>query len=363
MESSNITHHDAQSIPNDAAPSHQVAIQESATPWVSSRVLQKPVVVPQTTNIFHIKSISPFARAYAPALLQLPNPITQDEFLAFIDRLNNAFLAQPILVASTMAGGALMGTQILPVQVAGGAVQAVSALTSASISFVRVRKLMSEANATMFGPRGLQAHIMTTKKMTAAIGYDAVDSKGKLQLPPLQNMNGIVEFGEDGASVDGELGDQAEDPRMRRIHALDGYCSPLSFDVPEQPLPDNTLKRIATAPTRWQSNLQKKSLIKARKKGLKKYNEQIEEVHKDSSNMRALEQRIEVLRGCADQGGLSNEEDCELHRLEIELAIESIERDRKVEVIRQSPDKKMEKISRKETKTANRILWLVILQN
>lgn len=262
-----------------------------------------------------------------------------------------------------MAGSALMGTQILPVQVAGGAVQAVSALTSASISFVRVRKLMSEANTTIFGPRGLQAHIMSTKKMTAAIGYDAVDSKGKLQLPPLQNMNGIVEFGEDGASIDGQLRDQAEDPRMRRIHALDGYCSPLSFDVPEQPLPDNTLKRIATAPTRWQSNLQKKSLIKARKKGLKKYNEQIEEVHKDSSNMRALEQRIEVLRGCADQGGLSNEEDCELHRLEIELAIEFIERDRKVEVIRQSPDKKMQKISKKETKTANRILWLVILRS
>ncbi|OCK94388.1 uncharacterized protein K441DRAFT_705706 [Cenococcum geophilum 1.58] len=346
MESSNITHHDSQNIPNDAAPSYQVAIQESVTPWVSNRVLEKPVVVPQTTNIFHIKSISPFARAYAPALSQLPNPITQEEFLAFIDRLNNAFLAQPILVASTMAGGALMGTQILPVQLAGGAVQAVSALTSASISFVRVRKLISEANATMFGPRGLQANIMTTKKMTAAIG-----------------MNGIAELGDDRASVDGQLGDQPEDPRMRRIHALDGYCSPLSFDVPEQPLPDNTLKRIATAPTRWQSNLQKKSLIRARKKGLKKYNEQIEEVHKDSSNMRALEQRIEVLRERADQGGLSTEEDCELHRLEIEFAIEFIERDRKVDVIRQSPDKKMEKISKKETKTANRILWLVILRN
>ena len=175
----------------------------------TGKTLAKPIIVPrklgvqavkffmtlilgnvETTNIFFVKHLTPFARCYPPVLAELPNPIHQDEFLAFIDCLNDVFVAQPALLATAMVGGALMGTQILPAQIAGGAVQVAAVGTSAFISFWRVRRYMLEVNRTTFAPKGLKAVIMSTKKMMADVSFQGqVDAKGKLVLPALSEVS------------------------------------------------------------------------------------------------------------------------------------------------------------------------------
>jgi len=70
-----------------------------------------------------IKTFSPFARAYSPALANLPDPISHDQFIDFIDGLNSAFISSPIFQMAHIVGGTLLGTQILPAQVVGGVFQ------------------------------------------------------------------------------------------------------------------------------------------------------------------------------------------------------------------------------------------------
>ncbi|KAK8153872.1 hypothetical protein BKA80DRAFT_34170 [Phyllosticta citrichinensis] len=183
---------------------------EVSPPLGPPRPLQKPIVVPQTTNMFYIRSFSPFARAYSPALAQLPEPISQDEFLAFIDGLNGAYMMHPFFQASFVSGGFVMAAPLLPVQAAGGAVQAISAIASAAVTVVRARKYLKNINETMFKPRGLAVKIMETKKMMQAVGA----AETKLKLPPLDDVNDLDPMGQR------QPGQVPEDPRMRRLRGL-----------------------------------------------------------------------------------------------------------------------------------------------
>jgi hypothetical protein len=258
-----------------------------------------------------IKSISPFSRSYAPALSQLPRPLSQEDLLTFIEGLNRAFMATPLAQAALATSGVLMSTQILPVQLAGGGLQVGAALASAGISIVRVRRYMKEANASIFEPRGLKAKVMTTKKMMAAIEAPQAD---RLKLPPLHDFEDLQDglASTSSASLDGAAGEDGgqsqplpEDLRVRWIRALEGYISPLTFDVPPDAEPNGWLERAGTAPIRWANKRQVKKMHKLREKGL------------ESSK--------------AKEGGRDT-----------------------------APNKKLAKADKKEEKVANRVLWLVI---
>ncbi|PVH74222.1 hypothetical protein DL98DRAFT_658957 [Cadophora sp. DSE1049] len=346
----------------------------------TSNLLDKPIVIPQSTNfrfMKFMKNLSPFARCYPHYLSTLSNPIADSEFLAFIDRLNHVFVSLPIFQVAHIAGGVLGSVQgVLPVQALGGVLQVTSLLASAGVSYHRMRKFLKAANADIFTPRGLVCRVMTTKKMMAAINFTEVDEKGQLKLPPLETVHDLGDFyrPSDPASINSdeiETNSQIEtvsgvrDPRLLRLQALEGYITPLDFDVSSEPSPEGWLSKMGQKPLLWANQRQAKALEKAHAKHQKKCDSKASAVAAatlDSSNTIAeIDNKIEILhdsQGSFIQG--SGHESEELERLEIAKQEEEEKREKKVKEIYGKVDKKIEKAYKKEEKVANRILWIVI---
>ncbi|EKG13895.1 hypothetical protein MPH_08894 [Macrophomina phaseolina MS6] len=325
--------------------------------------------------MFYVRSFSPFARAYAPGLADLPNPISQDEFLAFIDGLNNAFMMHPFFQAGFMAGGMVMSAPLLPVQLAGGGLQALAAVGSGAVTLVRAKKYLKKANAEIFNPRGLTVRTCTTKKMMQAIGL----SETKLTLPPLDDVNdlefGLTHTNSSGRNTPSAL-DQAvpEDPRMRRLRALEGHVAPVTFDVPQEPLPEGALKRYATAPTRWMNSRNVRGLIKAREKGLKQQRDKAAELDEElAAANREIEEleRLAVAQETVEDQYLANQarsvgggQPAGHQRMASQDLAASIERRAQIiEEIKKAGEKKMKKSDKKEERVANRVLWIVITRS
>ncbi|KAH6953917.1 hypothetical protein BKA56DRAFT_681693 [Ilyonectria sp. MPI-CAGE-AT-0026] len=301
----------------------------------TSDPLDKPIVIPQSTNLRFMKfmkNLSPFARCYPYSLSTLSSPITDSEFLAFIDRLNHVFVSLPIFQVAHVTGGVLCSVQgVLPAQAIGGVLQVTSLLASAGVSFIRVRKFLKSANADIFAPRGLVCKIMTTEKMMAAINFTEVDKKAKLKLPPLETVHdlGVPHSHSAPASINSdeittnsriETVSGVKDPRLLRLQALEGYITPLDFDVSE-PSPESWLSKMGQKPLRWANNRQMKALEKANEKCHKTRDSKASVVSAatlDSGNTIAeIDNKIERLRH--SQGSLlqeSGHENEELERLE-----------------------------------------------
>jgi hypothetical protein len=366
----------------------------------SHKILGKPIVVPrkcnlpesyqrvflifsvEQTNLFMIKSFSPFARSYSPALEKLPNPVSREQFLSFIDGLNNAFLSSPIFQAAHVVGGGLLSSQILPAQAVGGVVQITSVLGSASVTMIRVRKYMKTTNETIFAPRGLVAKIMNTKKMMAAINFTNTDQKGKLALPPLDELEDLTPpstLALDNSGSDGPLDENAEaanveDPRLRRLRALEGFVAPLELETTPAPT-KGAMDKYGGAPLRWLNKKQDSKLQKAASKStesrLKNASAAEAEFKQTEAEIESIEYRMQELRLSAERELVDRPEakDEIEAKMESELAIleqcreaEVKRRDEKVKEVYKKGDKKLEKLAKKEEKIANRILWIVIMR-
>ncbi|RKK08827.1 hypothetical protein BFJ66_g13201 [Fusarium oxysporum f. sp. cepae] len=345
----------------------------------TSDLLDKPIVIPQSTNLrfmAFMKNLSPFARCYPHSLSTLSNPITDSEFLAFIDRLNHVFVSLPIFQVAHITGGVLCSVQgVLPAQVLGGVLQVTSLLASAGVTFVRVRKVLKSANADIFAPRGLVCRIMTTEKMMATINFTEMDKKAKLKLPPLETIHdlGIPHSHSAPASIssdDTTTNSRVEtvfgvkDPRLLRLQAVEGYIAPLDFDVSEPPPPESWLSRMGQKPLHWANNRQMKALEKAHKKWHKSHDSKASAVSAptlDSGNTNAvIDNNIEMLhrnQGIFVQGSVHESE--QLEGLQT-VKREEEKRKKTVKGTHGRADKKIEKAYKKEEKVANRILWVVI---
>jgi hypothetical protein len=284
-------------------------------------------------------------------------------------------------------GGGLLGSQILPAQAVGGVFQVTSILGSAGFTIVRVRKYMKKVNASTFAPRGLTVRLMSTKKMMAAIHFDHTDAKGKLKLPPLDDVSELDPFihATHVAATDPNASAAAkEDPRLMRLKALEDYVAPLTFDVPENTAHMGPMNKYGGAPLRWMNKKQLKKLDKAREKSLKKREEKAPEVEKEVQKSQGqiadLEQQITVVKAnvqrASMQTGSSKGQELmvqtqspaveemtnEIHALENIKLAEEEKRDQAIKEIHQKGDKKLMKVYKKEEKIANRILWVVIMK-
>lgn len=339
--------------------------------------------------MFYVRSFSPFARAYAPALADLPNPISQDEFLAFIDGLNDAFMMHPFFQAGFMAGGMVMSAPILPVQIAGGGLQALAALGSGAVTLLRAKQFLKRANADIFHPRGLAVRTCTTKRMMQAVGRgDAT----RLTLPPLEDVDDLVHgLTTTSSSSDGnrphlhsrtpsttsaasaqEGAATMEDPRMRRLRALEGSVTPVTFDVPPAPLPHNALKRYSTAPTRWMNGRNVRALTTAREKGLRERREKAAQLDDELTAANREVEELERLAAAQDvveaqyvanqQARARGVRPAAGHQrmASQDLAVSLEKRAQIIEEIRKAGEKKIKKSDKKEERIANRILWIVI---
>ncbi|OJD35414.1 uncharacterized protein BKCO1_170006 [Diplodia corticola] len=308
----------------------------SRSSTMGSTSISKPIVIPQSINMFYVRSFSPFARAYAPALATLrPSPISQDDFLAFIDGLNDAFMMHPFFQAGFVAGGAVMSAPILPVQIAGGGLQALAALGSGAVTLVRARQYLKKANAELFAPRGLAVRTCTTKRMLQAVGRGG---DKKLSFLAGSGGGGGAAGEDEDIDVDELLAQHYAEAEAaaaaattssspptttstsrfarpsshrrhastssiptsssttasahlnllhaRRLRPLSGSVSPVTFDVPPAPLPQSALKRYSTAPTRWMNGRSARALAAGREKGMRLRREKAAELDGELSALR-----------------------------------------------------------------------------
>ena len=330
----------------------------------------------ETTKSFRGACFSPFVRAYVAELNA--HGIDQDTFVGFIDGLNEAFVANPVLEAINIASAVVSMTVPLPdVQYVFGGISIGAALAGRATSYARTKTYLKAVNTNLFNPAGLNVSVMNTKKMMEELGC----GESTLNLPPLDTFADIDE----GALAEPVDQDQStgkthpDDPRMRRIRALEGYVMPLNFDMPPPAVSrDNFLKRMGDAHVNWLSRRQQKNLTKKREKAIAK------DLEKEQ---KAEEKRIGVKQEVAK---LEREFANEQIRFETEMnsekatsdpkegdrAIEDFEKqtskiskqidkeksklEEQAEKREQDADKELRKKEEKEEKIARKIRWVVI---
>ena len=160
-----------------------------------------------------------------------------------------------------------------PVMWVGTGLQLASGLGSAALNNGRAKKYIKLANKKSFGPRGLKIEIMKTSEMMDAVRYPDPEFTGRLRLPPLNDISSAemeaamasgdanVRFGTDG---------RLDDPRMRRLRALERYVEPLSFDVPPAEKPDDFWKRLGASKATKREKKQMKKIMERRSEAVEK---------------------------------------------------------------------------------------------
>lgn len=245
----------------------------------------------------------------------------------------------------------------------------VSVLASAGTSFVRVRKFMKTANVEIFAPRGLIVKLHTTKKMMERVGFTGTDADGKLRLPPLETVTDLGKYSSESCLSDNDNTSPTAvsllgDPRLLRLQALEGYIAPLTFDVAEQ-APESVFSKYSQAPLRWMNKKRSDSLVKAQAKSLQKRESKAGTVAAQTSEfdneINDIEKQIQMLqREEVSNVGDTTQKSDEIEACLVRKQVEIEKRDIKLNEIYKTADKKVSKAYKREERTTNRILWIVI---
>jgi hypothetical protein len=137
------------------------------------------------------------------------------------------------------------------------------------MSYARTKAYLKAVNTNLFNPAGLNMSIISTKKMMEELEC----GESTLNLPPLETFADIDEVAlAEPVDEDQSTGKtHPDDPRMRRVRALEGHVMPLNFDVPPPAVSrDNFLKRMGDAHVSWLARRQQKSLTKKRENAITK---------------------------------------------------------------------------------------------
>lgn len=312
-------------------------------------------------------------RAYVAELAS--HGIEQEAFLAFVDGLNEAFIAHPIFQGLGMSGMVMTFAHgIPPVQWAGMGLQLTSGLTSAATSYVRTRSYIKIQNGQLFHPSGLHVSVMSTKNMMEKVKYP----HDGLQLPPMDTLADIDSSA--AASALDEPTTQpfnicADDPRMRRVRALEGYVMPLDLDVPPPVMPDNFLRKMSAAQSERLARSQSKKIAKARREADKKYDEKSREadkkrceadkkiekrIQKVEKERVKMERKLDKVRDPRKRDEIVLEFEKDSRKRDRSIEKETFERDKEVAKEMRDAYKEHDKIEKKEAKTAMKVRWLVI---
>lgn len=317
---------------------------------------------------------SPFVRGYSSELSKVG--IDRDTFLAFIDGLNESYVAHPVFEGANILGAVVATFGVIhPVQWAGMGLSFTAVAASAGTSYTRTKGYLKTVNDNLFHPAGLHARILNTRTMMEAVGCD----QDKLSLPALDTFEDA-----DGASLSQSDTDsssilsKANDPIMRRIKALEGYVLPLDFEVPPAVSPDGLLRKMGDSHARYLSRKQKEKLIKKREKAIESYHQKRDAAEKQQLQHeqeiarleRALSRErnsLEVMHNLqnGETGANMNEKAARKHereiaRLEKLIAEEKCKTVEGLEKTRDKADKAMMKADGKENKTAQKVRWIVL---
>lgn len=191
--------------------------------------------------------MSPFARARAQELEQTYG-ITAREMLAFIDGLNEAFIANPVLLATSKIGNIVGFVPIPSTQIFGSTISLASGWGMAATSIMRTKQYMQKANEVIFRPKNLHAQICKTEKMLMQTGINcdvSVFAQAQYQTGKAPGSGNYL---------------------ARRMNALSDRVMGLSFDVEAPVAPDNWMKRFGAYSAQRAEQSQLKKLDKKQAK-------------------------------------------------------------------------------------------------
>ena len=296
--------------------------------------------------------------------------IQKTEFVTFIDGLNESFVGHPIYQGLGIVGGVMsMFYGVSPVQWAGTGLQVASGVASAGTSYFRTKAYVKAMNKDLFNPAGLHINIMTTAKMMQKVGYP----ESRLQLPPL-DLSGDLETAnsldlrpKDAARVVAANQSPDDDPRMRRLKALEGYVAPLDLNVPAHETPDNLLRKMGAAQAARLSRKQNKKLMKGNSRYIKKSMKADRKQRKVDAKVEKMERKFAEksggFQGYASGSADPREQDKtsrEYEKMQRKIDRKMAKADGKINKKAERADDSRRKTSRKEEKTAHKIRWIVI---
>lgn len=243
---------------------------------------------------------------------------------------------------------------VSPVQYAGMGLQLASGISSAAVSYLRTKAYLKTCNADLFHPAGLHAAVLTTKDMMVKVGH----GEQWLRLLPLETSEDLdnlmmVERAGSVGTVQGS-GRPLEDPRMRRLKALQDHVAPLDFDVPAVVAPDSLINKMAA----WQAQ---KTAEKHEKKDLKRREKSAARSHRPEEKAKKGERKLEKRLAKIEKSLEKHEGNPEGRK--VRRAQERYEREqRKVENKVARKEEKSGKHEGREEKKVNKIRWVVITQ-
>lgn len=236
------------------------------------------------------------------------------------------------------------------VQFVGMGLQATSDLSSAATSYMRTKAYLKACNADLFHPTGLHAAILTTKEMMAKIGHPGE----RLILPALENSD---DLDRDTSSVE-----PTDNPRARRLNALQGYIAPLDSNVPAVVAPENLLAKMSA----WQAQrATSKNEAKEAKRQAKSHTRhdggRSDERSKDE---RKLDRKLAKLEKTRDKGDGKQHKERDVKKAQRKYDREEKKIDRKItkRAEKAGKGKGKSKADEREEQQANKIRWLVIAQ-
>ncbi|KAK9490094.1 hypothetical protein V1508DRAFT_458063 [Lipomyces doorenjongii] len=188
--------------------------------------LRKPIVLSQMMSGVGV----PFCRAYSRELES--HGICCEEFLEFVDKLN---------VVLGLVGSVLGLVPSVSFQIAGAATQAVAKVGVYAVSNCRTESFMKQANRELFAPRRLRVEFKMLG-LSSEVPFFA----------PLSHVN------------------KDQPVNERRLAALDGYVSSLTFQVPPPGPQASVLARLSDKQVERQLKISENKLMKDRGKALKK---------------------------------------------------------------------------------------------
>ncbi|KAG9569052.1 hypothetical protein KCU71_g2080, partial [Aureobasidium melanogenum] len=317
-----------------------------------------PCVLPQISHsLFGGKYNSPFVRAYPPALSAYGIPETS--FLAFVDGLNESFIANPALESATQVGMGLSAFGGPHGHMIGKAVKMASKAATGGMSSKRTKVFLEEINRDMFATHGLNVEILPTYSMLQVIGC-----------PPNQFQSGPPPPWETptlGDNVNAATMQQQEESQMMRMHALDGYVMHLDYHVVAQAQSDDWLKRMgekqAAKKAAKQNEKKAEDLADAHKKRNEKIRDAQEKYNKDAhkynEELRKLQEKLQDdLRKDAHSPGKQ-----EKARRKYQEELQKLEKDKgigKLQEDMQDADEEVLKFQRDENKEAKHLNWVVV---
>ncbi|KAF7298809.1 hypothetical protein MIND_00828500 [Mycena indigotica] len=261
-------------------------------PAYAAPSLPLPFCVPQIAPSYE----APFARGFNPAINAVGVP--QDEFLAFIDGLNNAITASPPLRVVDVAGKVIGFIPYHWTIIAGAVMQTVAQTGMHILSKTLTDRYLRAANERIFHPRNLSVRLCTSAAMQEIVkhsgngaGPSTLDKIGRgvgtvLLHAPIPFSSRIVRsIADRPPKVPPSISSVGDGQYMtlstqRRLAALEGHALPVNFEVPPPAKPADIMGSINQFGVKfdtWRTN-RKESRIESRRRELARVNSALQQL-------------------------------------------------------------------------------------